>query len=149
MKIEIEVSDFYLDEEDLETGLKDYIIRESVRQISDSIKQKVEQQITNSISSRIAEIVNQEMEETIKTQTFTMRGTKTTFKEYIQNSIDNNRGWSNPVQSIEDITKKYVEQLRKNYDMLFASQIVLKMNQNNMLKEGIADILIEKGANND
>ena len=43
---------------------------------------------------------------------------------------------------VEAYAKSFVDDLRKRYDLLFASQVITKLNDNKMLKEGVFESLM-------
>jgi len=64
-------------------------------------------------------------------------------EDYFQHQVVNSNDFTSKVDKIikaqaEDIVKE----LKARYDLLFASQIVLKLNENGMLKEDVAKLLL-------
>lgn len=47
-------------------------------------------------------------------------------------------------KQVSQTTKNLSEELKKRYDMLFASQIVSKLHENGMLREDVAKLLLPK-----
>jgi anaerobic ribonucleoside-triphosphate reductase len=151
MKVTIDISDFYLDEgEELESSLKQFIIRECVQQINKSIEKKVEDHITrtvkNEIEQKLTYKINKQIEEIIATETIKVDGKEQPFNEYIKYKFQYSSGWSSAQGALESLAKRFGEELKKRYDMLFASQIVSKLHENGMLKEDVAKLLLPKEA---
>jgi hypothetical protein len=153
MKIIVEVEDFYLDEEqDLEQGLKNYVVEEVLNKISASIKTKVETQILVEVKSQVENAmykqINLFISEFIKTGLVSSsRDSKNqvSIAEYIKEKFSYGSGWN----SANDVIKKFAEsfgnELKKRYDINFANQIVRKMNEVGLLKEeSIVKLLEDK-----
>ena len=66
-----------------------------------------------------------------------------TLKEYILYQIQNNTGWNSPNENIKKLAQKFGEEMKNRYDLLFASQLVAKMNENGLLKEDVAKKLLD------
>ena len=147
MRIEIEVSEFWIDQEmDIEKGLKEHIIESVISKIQNSIRKKIDERIVEFINlnleTKIRECITEKTLEVYKSEEIKINGEKTTIKDYIQKKIDE-RSWQSPIESIEKIARQYTEELKKQYDMFFASQIVVKMHENNLLKEDMAKLILE------
>lgn len=68
-------------------------------------------------------------------------------QEYV--SITFNKDFDNNYKKrldniVESKTKNICEEIKKRYDLLFASQLISKMNDQNMLKEDIAKLILDK-----
>ena len=68
---------------------------------------------------------------------------KMTLKEYILYQIQNNTGWNSPNENIKKLAQKFGEEMKNRYDLLFASQLVAKMNESGLLKEDVAKKLLD------
>lgn len=152
MKYTIEVEDFYLDEdESLEKALKDHIIYTVKNQILEQIQSKVDKEIQDALSenilSSIKENINKMVFENIKSQEIKRYNKKPiTVEDYIKECFDDTASSysHNAIQnSLSNLIENHVKKLKSSYDLYFASQIVLKMNQNGLLKEGMDKILLE------
>lgn len=149
MKIEIDISDFYLEEEDLETGLKEYVKREVLNEIQKSIKQKVEDHLTLQIKAEVEKNMYQQMnlfiKEFIKTgevKSSVKSGTMVNLEEYVKEKFSYDSGWGSANETVKDLAKKFGTEMKQRYDLLFASQLVSKMHENQMLKDDVAQKLL-------
>lgn len=153
MKFTIDIEDFYLDEGDeLESSLKKHIINEVCSQIQKSIKDRVEIQISmevkDTIEKQMYSTISKEIKNVIdggliKNPDSYSDKKQITISDYIKKKFENDSGWGSPREHIEKLAKSHAEELKKRYDLMFASQIVSKLHQNGMLKEDIAKLLLD------
>ncbi len=160
MKFTIEVEDFYLDEGmELEQGLKDYVRENVIKDIWHKIDKKVEEHISRIVKEEVTQKMTVKMnteikriidEEKIKNPGFknsNYQDTKdkeyVTLAEYLKNEFINGYGYNSPLSTIKDLAKKFSDELKQRYDLMFAAQIVDKMAQQGLLKENIAKQLID------
>lgn len=149
MNFKIEIDDFWLAEDSsLEEGLRDFLKNEVFCKISDSIKKKVESEVEkivrekvhNELSVRIA-AHTESIITTGKTKSHVKSSEQVTFEEYIAEVFNNQSNWN----SLNDIVKKRAEalvaEIRNKYDLLFASRIVTKMQEQNLLKDDVFKLL--------
>jgi hypothetical protein len=66
-----------------------------------------------------------------------------TIEEHIKYKFEKDSGWSSPNAKIEKLAKGFAEEMKKRYDLLFATQIVSKMGENNLLKDDVMKQLVE------
>jgi len=151
MKFTVKVKDFYLDEENLESALVDKIQREVVSQIHKSIKDRVERQIEMEVKSMVEKTmykqITSEIENILKTgKTKSKKNSKedVSLEEYVRECFSSTGGWQNFDETIKVISKKFGEELKQRYDLLFASQIVAKLNDNGLLKDDVAKLILDK-----
>ncbi len=150
MKIDINVSDFYLDENDgLETGLKNMIKHEVIQSINKQIKDKVEAQITMEVKDTVEKLLYKQITSDIKEilETGTTKSRKDSnkqvlFKDYVRECFDYNGGWTSFEANIKKLAEAFSVELKQRYDLLFASQIVVKMQEQGLLKEDVVKLLL-------
>ena len=152
MKFTVEIEDFYLDSEnDIESELKRSVIKNVVSQIEKSIEAKIndaillksKREIEKSLYLNIQKIVK----EVVKTgliQSRNSRDRKVTIEEYVREDFENNTGYSSPREQISKLAHNFGDELKKRYDLLFASQIVSKMAEHGLLKDEAVKKLLEK-----
>lgn len=156
MKITVDLDDFWMEEDNgtLTEQIKDHIIHSVKTEVYNSIKIQVKELSESIIKRQIEESIKEKINESVLTfiseDKFCKRYSsqeKITLSEYIleelsRATIDRNY--------ISDYVKKEGEKhgsdLKKRYDMLFASGIVAKMHENGLLKEDVASKLL--GNNN-
>jgi hypothetical protein len=153
MKIEINISDFYLDEDDdLEQGLKDYIKRDVIKQVYASIQEKVQKEITAKVIEVVEENLFTEISAAMKTQIESGkiqsrydRSKEITLAEYTKECFTHDRGYNSFDNLIKELANEFATEMKGRYDLLFASQLVAKMNENGLLKDDIAKLLLTTG----
>jgi hypothetical protein len=150
MKFTVEVEGFWLEEEDLSKGLEAAIRRDVIQQISKSIETKVEQHLAIAIQKEIEKNMYKKMnlfiEEFIKTEKLkSLRNSSNmvSVTEYIREKFEHDSGWSSASENIKNIATKFGQEMKNRYDMLFATQLVVKMNETGMLREDVAKKLLE------
>lgn len=150
MKIQVEIDDFYLDGEDIEQSLKNFILQECVQKISKSIEKKIDDQIERQVKLLIEKSLSNKIIQ--KATEFIDKGTvksrndsskMVSIEEYIRQEFEYNSGWSSHKESIKRIAENYGKDLKQRSDLLFASQIVAKLGENGLLKENVAKMLLE------
>ena len=156
MKITVDLEDFWLDEGDnIDSALKNHIVREVTRSIYGSIEKKLEKTIIVKIDEMIVKsmykkanlFINKYLKEgTIKSQV-NENGhyveKDITIEQYIKNKFQNDSGWSSPNDRIEKLAGSFSEDMKRRYDLLFAAQIVSKMGENDLLKDDVMKQLVE------
>lgn len=145
MKIELNVSDFFLETDEgsfnIEKEFKKEIIYETVNHIKAKFKEQIDDQIKKEVSQLIENTMQSGITETIKSvlSEGKIKSSKSseqvTFEEYIREKILNETGWRGFDESLERIADALSVDLKKRYDILFASQIVDKLSQNGLLKD--------------
>lgn len=148
MKFTVEVDDFWLDEdEDLAEGLASHIKRDVVDQISKNVKKQTEDQITTKIKEvideKIALVIDSTLTDLIAVGTIKVYGTEMSIVDHIKDLFQESNRWKNPSEQIEVIAKEFTDELRKQYNMVFANQIVVKMKEQGFLKDDLVQILLK------
>lgn len=150
MKIDINVTDFYLDENDnLEQGLKNLIKQEVITSINKSIKARVEEQITMEVKDTVEKLlykqISADIKEVLETGTTKSRSDSSKqvlFKDYVRECFNYNGGWTSFEENIKKLAQAFSAELKQRYDLLFASQIVVKMQEQGLLKEDVVKLLL-------
>jgi len=147
MKIEINVSDFYLCEDDnLESGLKDYIKKEVIRQIYASIDKKVEEHVTRRVKDEVEQkmslYINKKITELVASEKIIKDSKEVLIEDYIKTVFQNSSGWNNPTDTIKKLAEQFGKELKARYDLQFASHVVAKLNEQGMLKDDVAKMLL-------
>lgn len=155
MKLKVDLDDFYLDEEDdLVPAIKDFVVNKITSTIWDRVEEKIKQKILDLCNENIQKIINEKIE-TYLTEILNKEMIKknrwsdelVSLQEYV--SIAFNEDFDNDYRRIlerivEGKAKDICEEIKKRYDLLFASQLISKMNDQNMLKEDIAKLILDK-----
>jgi glucose-6-phosphate 1-dehydrogenase len=64
--------------------------------------------------------------------------------EYIAEKFEYNSNYNSQKELIEKLANNYSVEMKNRYDMMFASQLVIKMSEQGLLKEGVFDSLMKK-----
>lgn len=155
MKLKVDLDDFYLDEEDdLVPAIKDFVVNKVTSTIWDRVEEKIKQKILDLCNENIQKIIDEKIE-TYLTEMLDKEMIKkdrwsdelVSLQEYVSTAF--NKDFDNNYRKIlerivEDKTKNICEEIKKRYDLLFASKLISKMNDQNMLKEDIAKLILDK-----
>lgn len=155
MKLKVDLDDFYLDEEDdLVPAIKDFVVNKVTGTIWDRVEEKIKQKILDLCNENIQKIIDEKIEkyltemldkEMIKKDRWSNE--LVSLQEYVSTTF--NKDFDNNYRKklenvVESKTKDICEEIKKRYDLLFASQLISKMNDQNMLKEDIAKLILDK-----
>lgn len=147
MKFTVEVEEFWIEEGELSLELKKSIHHTVITQIQASIKELVNRQLTEKIEAEMKERLSILIESTLidisAKQVITKNGQDISIPEHVRKMYQENSGWSRPDDVIKDLVKKLGQDLKNRYDLLFATQLVVKLNEQGMLKEDVARILLD------
>lgn len=150
MKITVEVEDFYMEEGDLSTELQKYVTQEAVRQISASIKTQTDALINSSVKQAVTDTVQPSINEQVNKLLVTGEIKKhnysnetTTIEQFVKEAFEKGDALNSIKSHIEKLSKNFAEDMKKRYDLAFASQIVIKLNEQGMLKDDVAKILLK------
>lgn len=155
MKLKVDLDDFYLDEEDdLVPAIKDFVVNKVTSTIWDRVEEKIKQKILDLCNENIQKIIDEKIE-TYLTEMLDKEMIKkdrwsddlVSLQEYVSTTF--NKDFDNNYKKrldniVESKTKNICEEIKKRYDLLFASQLISKMNDQNMLKEDIAKLILDK-----
>ena len=153
MKINVEV-DLQDLVEDMQSNER-YDLSEAIKsQISYAVAQKVSSMAQASVekllSERITPQVNQIVEAKVSSALdhliavgeLNIRGNTTSIKEYVENCFMNNTGWSSPSKQIEKIAKEFGNEMKMQYNNIFAMNIVKNLSEQGLLNEDVAKALL-------
>lgn len=146
MFFKIEIDDFYLDEErDLKPALVDYIVSSVIMKIEKRIQDKIDRQITEAVSSLSENFIKKAIDDVIQkfvTENKIKRnGVEITFEDYLRKIFEDNTNWS-ATSKLRDISKRFGEELKSQYNAAFAMHIVNNMKEQGMLKDEVVNALL-------
>lgn len=148
MRIKIDVDEFYLEEDGgLEEELKKYIISEAVSSINEKIKEKIETEIKQVAEKYVLEGLSSEMTKAIKEGKIKRKSDNipVLINEYIADCLLNSgTSWQSFDKIIREVSKNFCDEMRKRYDLAFASNIVANLIDNKMIKEDVVKGLLTK-----
>lgn len=155
MKLKVDLDDFYLDEdEDLIPAIKDFVVDKVISTIWNRVEEKIKHKILELCDENIQKIIDSKIEEHLNemldkeiVKKDRWSSDLITLQEYV--SITFNKEFDQNYRIklerfMEGKTKDICEEIKKRYDLLFASQLISKMNDQNMLKEDIAKLILDK-----
>ena len=147
MKIQINVSDFYLDDDDnLEEGLKRHIMNEAINSIFQKIKDKVAVEIKQGVEDQVLANLSSEIAKAVKDGKIKNKSNNTlvTVKEYVADCLvsSSESSWQSFEKIIKDISKNFCDEMRRRYDVSFASNIVAKLIDNKLIKDDAVKMLL-------
>ena len=149
MKFTVEVEEFWLGEDgELERGLKEYVSKKVLDQIYQTIDKKVEDHIAitikKEIDNKLYYKINQKISELIATENIFIDKKEISIADHIKNVFQTNTGWRSPQEAIREFAQKFGNECKQRYDLAFASQIVAKMNENGLLKDDVAKLILQE-----
>lgn len=147
MIIKIDVEDFYLDEDSIEEGLKKHIIYEAIKSITEKIKVKIETEIRQVVEKHILDNLSLEIAKAVKDGKIKRKpdSIAVPISEYVQDSLLNSgTPWQSFDKTIKEVSKNFCDEMRKRYDLAFASNIVANLIDNKMIKEDAVKMLLNK-----
>lgn len=139
IKVEVDLSDLYSEEdESLQEAIKNEIrhqvtaevwakIRESVnKQISDQVRTEITEQVRTRTSAHIDDYLANGL---------LNPGTPMELKitSFLHDQISNQANWRNLGANLSKVAENYARDVQQKYDVLFATNIVMKLKDNGML----------------
>lgn len=152
MKIHLEISmdEIFVDEydEDLQSSLQRHIIYESVQAIWKKVKDKVESTVNAKaialIESKMDSMIYDEIMAIIKEDRIKARfGKDQSLQEFVESKFNgsNSRHGKSVDEVVAQLAKQFGEDMKNRYDSLFASQLIIKLRDQGMLKEEYSKII--------
>lgn len=147
MKFTIEIDEFWLDgEEELEPALRSHIIGEVVVQVKKSIKSQVDETITKAVLEKLNKAFDDRIsilvDEIIEKETVTYGWSPVPVKEALRKIFESKAQYYNPQRKMEQLGEEFAKEFYNRYDLVFATQVVSKMRQLDMLKPEVAHALL-------
>ena len=147
MKITVDISDHYIEEGHLDLALsnaiKQGIVTEIIRQTREQTQKTIYESVTATINESINKEITAAMSDFIDTGIIVVSGKEVMIKDHMLNIFQNNHGWNNPYAKMEALAKKFGEELKLQYNSIFATKIVLSMQSQGFLKEDMARLLLD------
>lgn len=155
-KVEVDLNDFYSEEEGetFSQAVKDYIATQVKTKVLEGFKATIYEEFTNAVKAKVEveknELVVVYLNELTATEKIKNgRSGEITIQEYIKEKLEDytlkNSNFDNMVvKMVKELGNEIGKELKDRYDMLFASQIVMKLNEQGMLKEDVAKVLLAK-----
>lgn len=106
-------------------------------EITNVVKQQVSDTLREQIQALVADVISTGE---IKESSYSDK--KISIEDWIKSQFNANCGYHNANAKITELAKKFGDEMKQRYDLLFASQIVAKLDEHGLLKEGIAELLL-------
>lgn len=153
MKFIIEVDDFYMEQGELETELKSHIITSVIHKITTDLKQKIEDGVIREVKAQVEQTLYRKIgtfvTECIANEKIKGRYSgdpEVTLQEWVKEQFTEKAREKAPVDDvIKKLANVFGEELKKRYDLLFASQLVAKMKDSGFIKEEAVQLLLNPG----
>ena len=147
MKFVVEIEEFWIEEDELATSLARKIKEDIVQQMKKTVDEKIDNQITvrvqKVIDEHITNTIKEKLNELVAIGTIMRDGKVINLNDHIAALFNNNQGWNNPREQILAMAKKFGDEIKQRYDAIFANRLIVKMNENGMLKEEVVKLMIE------
>ena len=158
INVEVDLTDFYSEEDSASFSeeIKNYISYNVRNEILKDWKEKISQEFNKAVIAEVEKqkesFITSTMEELIVNAKVKKRYSSDeliSISDWIKEELERAHLTDGKIRDfLNDKTKKTAEnisnELKNRYDLLFASQIVSKLNENGMLKESVAEMLLEK-----
>lgn len=151
INVTVDLDDFWADEESLTHAIESNIKFQVLEEIDAKIKDKVDTHITRKVSEEIEKNMYRQMNSFIADfiKTGEVKSSHNSSKmvsieEFIKEKFVYSSGWGSPDETIKKLAEKFSLEMKNRYDLLFASQLVAKMNESGLLKKDVAKILLAK-----
>ncbi len=151
LNITVDLDDLWCDEEESITeSVKCSIIQSTKQAILKLIKDDTEKQIQSQVKGLVAKELTTQIDAQV---TYCLENLKVkgrfndddlSLHDYIKQQFTDNRGNHNMAKTLADLATKFGKEMKDRYDLMFAAQIVAKMQENALLKDGVEDLLLEK-----
>ena len=134
MKITIDLEDFYIDEnEHIEPELRKFIVRQAVLEINKNIEDKIKNQVFEEIKCLVNNILTKEVNQKVKSYLTEGKvksrrnSSEISIEERIKEDYEYEHGYGTMKEQVKILAKGFADEMKKRYDLLFASQLVAKM----------------------
>ncbi len=159
MKVLVEFEDFWLSEDgEIDIAIQQYITQKVAAQVWNKVSEKIKESIDSTVKKMVDEQLKTKIavavESIIGSPDFKVEGQYSsdgmlTIDEYVKSSFERNTGWRSPADAVATKAKNYGNEMKNRYDLMFASQLVAKMNENGLLKDGVYESLMAKESKGD
>lgn len=149
--ITIDMDDFWMDaDSDFEESFKRYIVDQATYNVFENVKKNLLKDIYPEVEKNVNKKVEEFMHDFIEQNADKLEmkvgyGQTVPLEKGVRSILSNkaeNYAMTSITKLVEAYAKSFVDDLRKRYDLLFASQVITKLNENKMLKEGVFESLM-------
>ena len=147
MNITIELDDEWVEEQSISEAMEESIKRNIVFSLTEKNKQRTEVAITNAIDkaieSKLGDVIDEVISQAVDNGMIMRNRKEISIVEHISESFMVHSGWGSPNKKIEAVAKKFGEELKIQYNAIFATKIVENMKKQGFLKDDVASLLLE------
>jgi len=153
MQITVELDSAYLQGDNLDDALAQKIITEITNNIWGKIRDKVDKQIDKIAKAHVQEQLDDQIKKYVRTFIKTEKVQAPRFsdfdeedcslEDYIKYMFDKDSKSDKIEKVVRNLASDYSSAVKDRYDMAFASQMITKMKEANLLKENVASALFE------
>lgn len=158
INVQVDLSEFYSDESEatFSEQIKEEIARNVRRQVYDSFKEKIGEEFNRAVIAEVEKqkekLITDKLNELVvdaKLKKHYSSGEMISISQWLVVELERMqlnesklRDYLN--KQVETSSKQISEELKKRYDMVFASQIVSKLNDNSMLSPLASKMLLDE-----
>lgn len=151
MKFTVEIDEFWLDEDSngFDAELKEAIKNDVCHQIKKLMLTQIENEITNVVKQQVTDTLKEQIQALVtdvistgKIKVDSYSSDEIPIEDWIKKKFNGNCGYGSAENQIKELAKKFGDEMKQRYDLLFASQIVAKLDEHGLLKEDIAELLL-------
>lgn len=165
MKIEIDLQDLinnlvedsheydedgtYYNGIELNKSIKGHITNTVINDLMPKMKASIESGITKKIDDILTEKIDSTIDKTLQniledeSFIFNMNREKGTIKDHIKRKFEESGNWNRPREALDQVAKKYAQEMKAQYNNIFAAQVVDNMRQQGLLKDDFAKLLVD------
>jgi len=156
MKITVELDEFWMDEDsnNLSEELHTYVKNQVIHNVWSKIKDQVDSEIVKKINElsrerleyKVSELIDKIVDsEQVRSPSIGIgKDGVCSLYDKLKHSFLNDSSYSNPTSKLQDLAKRFGQELKDRYDTLFASQIIIKVSEQGLLKDGVIESLLKK-----
>lgn len=151
LKIEIDLSDLVHDmlndeSTDFSEAVKSEITRSVIGGFKSGVQQQIDKLVSERINPQITSLIDAKVSETLDNLVaagdMKVRGETIKIADFVRNMFESNTGWNNPQKQIEQIAKKFGDEMKLQYNNIFAMNIVKNLSEQGLLNADVAKALL-------
>ena len=133
--------------EQLQQSIQNHLVYQLKKEIEEKTMNAISTAVRTSIEVQMNEIIAMKIKDVVETNKIKPQwGSELiTIDEHINYVFGKTDVSKRTNDFIEKCCKSFVDELKKSYDLAFASHIVKNMQANNLLKENVAELLLNEG----
>lgn len=146
MKFTVDISDEWIEENELSESVREAIIRKLSHDIKAMVIEKIDKEVKTAVldfvEAEMKGIISGHLSEFVEEGVLIRDGKQVPTHDYLRAIFSSHSGWNNPDEVIASLAKKFGTELKARYDAAFANQIVVKMHENGFLKDDVVRLLL-------